>query len=215
MKNENKELCSECGGYCCKKSGCDYYVSDFKRIDKNTILEALASKKISIVSAFVFERLNDDKIVATPFLYLRARNQDRDIVDLYSVKTTCMSLTETGCAYTYENRPGGGKNLIPQKPICKPLLDPIEQIKAWAPYQGLLSKIVKRITGNSVNTIIKENVKEMFVRVLNQDFDDVNKDEIKDIRDGIPVLIRCFPEEYKEAKIQHELHSKVYCKTQD
>ena len=44
---------------------------------------------------------------------------------------------------------------------------------------------------------------------------DVNKDEIKDIRDGIPVLIRCFPEEYKEAKIQHELHSKVYCKTQD
>ena len=118
MKNENKELCSECGGYCCKKSGCDYYVSDFKRIDKNTILEALASEKISIVSAFVFERLNDDKIVATPFLYLRARNQDRDIVDLYSVKTTCMSLTETGCAYTYENRPGGGKNLIPQKPIC-------------------------------------------------------------------------------------------------
>lgn len=88
MKNENKELCSECGGYCCKKSGCDYYVSDFKKIDKNTILETLASEKISIVSAIAFEKLNDDKIVATPFLYLRARNQDRDIVNLYQVKTT-------------------------------------------------------------------------------------------------------------------------------
>ena len=87
-------------GLFCKKSVCDYYVSDFKKIDKNTILETLASEKISIVSAIAFERLNDDKIVATPFLYLRARNQDRDIVDLYSVKTTCMSLTETGCTYT-------------------------------------------------------------------------------------------------------------------
>lgn len=108
-----------------------------------------------------------------------------------------MSLTETGCTYTYEKRPSGVKNLIPQKPICKPLIDPIEQIVL---YQGLLSKIVKRITGKSVNTIIKENVKAMFVIVLNQDFDDVNKDEIEDIRDGIPVLIRCFPEEYKEEK---------------
>ena len=70
-----------------KKSDCDYYVSDFKKIDKFTMLKALASEKISIVSAFVLKRLNDDKITVTPFLYLRTKNQDRDIVNLYPVKT--------------------------------------------------------------------------------------------------------------------------------
>ena len=29
-KYENKEICKQCGGYCCKKSGCDYFVSDFE-----------------------------------------------------------------------------------------------------------------------------------------------------------------------------------------
>ena len=26
---ENKEFCKNCGGYCCVKSGCDYWVDDF------------------------------------------------------------------------------------------------------------------------------------------------------------------------------------------
>ena len=31
-KYENIELCKKCGGYCCKKSGCDYFVSDFENM---------------------------------------------------------------------------------------------------------------------------------------------------------------------------------------
>lgn len=33
IEYENKELCAKCGGICCKKSGCDYFVSDFQSMD--------------------------------------------------------------------------------------------------------------------------------------------------------------------------------------
>lgn len=29
MEYVNKDLCEKCGGYCCKKSGCDYGVDNF------------------------------------------------------------------------------------------------------------------------------------------------------------------------------------------
>ena len=29
VKNENLDICRECGGMCCKKCGCDYAVDDF------------------------------------------------------------------------------------------------------------------------------------------------------------------------------------------
>lgn len=61
MEYENKELCSKCGGRCCKKSGCDYYVSDFKSIDKNTIIKVLETGNVSIVSAFKYEILRNGK----------------------------------------------------------------------------------------------------------------------------------------------------------
>ena len=32
-KYENLEICKECGGYCCKKSGCDYFVSDLESMN--------------------------------------------------------------------------------------------------------------------------------------------------------------------------------------
>lgn len=66
-KNEDLSICKECGGYCCKKSGCDYWVDDLK--DKSY----------------------------------------KGILDLLSMKTTCSNLTETGCSFSYEERPSGGK----------------------------------------------------------------------------------------------------------
>lgn len=53
MEYENKEICKKCGGFCCKKSGCDYFVSDFGFITKGKIIEALETGNVSIVSAFM------------------------------------------------------------------------------------------------------------------------------------------------------------------
>ena len=92
-KFENKEYCKSCGGYCCQKSGCDYWVDDFKDKSYNGLLEILASENVSIVAFLKFQRMKNDKIIATPFLGLRARNSDRDVIDLLSIKTSCSMLT--------------------------------------------------------------------------------------------------------------------------
>lgn len=197
MEYENKELCSKCGGFCCKKSGCDYFTSDFKVINKNVLIELLETGNVSIVSTFIFSNENTN---ITPFLYLRARNKDRDIVDLFSMKKECSMLTESGCSYDLEHRPGGGVNLIPSKDLCTPLRDPKKEIEKWKPYQGLLSKLVKRYTGKSVDTVIKEDVEEVFYQLLTDQFDGIQKREILDITSFITPLVTFFPDEYLNAR---------------
>lgn len=212
MNYENKELCKKCGGICCKKSGCDYFVSDFKTINKQSLLEILDSGNVSIVSTFFFETLNNGNKIAVPFLYLRARNKDRGIVDLFSMKKECSMLTETGCKYDINNRPGGGVNLIPTENACVPLLDPLEEMSKWKSYQGLLSKLVRRYTGKSVDTVIKEDVEEVMYQVMTDQFNGISKREIIDIKKSILNLIECFKEEYLKASKRAKEDIRVYKK---
>ena len=201
MENINKELCAKCKGKCCIKSGCDYFVSDFPNINKETITTALKSGNISIVSALKIKLLPSGKKIMTPFLYLRARNVDRDVVDLFSMKKSCSMLTPTGCTYDEEHRPGGGLNLVPAPNLsCHPLKDPLEEMQKWEPYQNLLSKIVTRYTGKGVITVFKEDVERVMYEILTQKFNGVSELEIADITSCFNDLIECFPEEYESAK---------------
>ena len=83
---ENREICSKCGGKCCKKSGCDYSTKDFDDLSVNAIYQKLEEGNISIVAFLNFNRLPNGRLACSPFLYLRARNTDRGVVDLLSFK---------------------------------------------------------------------------------------------------------------------------------
>lgn len=204
MKNENLEICQKCGGYCCKKSGCDYVPEDFSEISLNYLLSKLDEGYISIVSAVDFRYLPNGKIVNIPFLYLRARNRNRPIVDLLSMKTTCASLTENGCNFTYEERPTGGKNLTPvDQGICYPKENPIDLIIRWERYQDVLSKAVEKITGKSVDEQIRLDVEQLFLDLLSENTEGVTKRELLDIRSMIPELSTVYPEELFKAKKQY------------
>ena len=197
--NENLRRCAKCGGKCCKKSGCDYWVSDFDDLSYSGLLKVLSEGNISIVAAADFMRI-DDKLVFSPFLYLRARNNNRDVVDLISMKTRCSMLTDKGCSYSYEERPSGGKNLQPKKFFfgkCRPIFSPRQKVLEWEPYQGVLRKIVKNYTGMSVETKIREDVENLFTDVVNRNFDGVLPEEVEDIGYLIPYLVETFPEEAK------------------
>ena len=104
-------------------------------LNKNTVLDLLKTGNFSIVSALKFSKTKDGKTIVSPFLYLKARNEDRDLIDLFSMKRQCSMLTPTGCSYDLENRPAGGVTLIPSKERCTPLLNPMDELNKWTPYQ--------------------------------------------------------------------------------
>lgn len=210
MELENRSICEKCGGKCCKKSGCDYFVDDFDVINKNKLIELLDTGNVSIVSVFKFKRIND-KLICNPFLYLRVRNTDRDVVDLYSMKTKCSMLTDTGCSYDFENRPGGGKNLVPRENLkCTPYRDQLEELNKWDKYQGVLRKLVKRYSGKSVEEKLSEDVEEVFYKILIEDFEGVSKMELSDILSSIELVVESFPLEYDKAKSKAEPNIKVF-----
>lgn len=214
MDIENKSICSKCGGVCCKKSGCDYASYDFKDLSFNGLLSTLEEGNISVVAVLQFEKLKTGKLFVNPFLYLRARNINRPIIDLLSMKTTCSQLTDRGCKYKLENRPTGGKNLIPKENLqCYPLVNQMDIINSWLSYQKTLAKIVKRMSGISVSERLRLDTEQLILDILNNNFENVSPLEIKDILSLLPHLSNAYPEEYervaKEYQKQHILNKKT------
>lgn len=200
-KNENLDICKKCGGYCCKKCGCDYAVEDFLEIKKDYLLSKLEEGYISIVSIQNFKILPNGEMVNLPFLYLRARNINRPVVDLLSMKTTCASLTDMGCQFDYEHRPMGGKNLVPVEGMrCYPREDAINIVKGWERYQNILEKIVKRLTGKSVDEKLREDIENLFFDLLCNHVEGVAKSELSDIKRMLPLLVQIYFQEYQKAK---------------
>lgn len=201
MEYENKDICKKCGGFCCKKSGCDYYVSDLDVINKENLSKLLDTGNVSIVAAIQFSKLNNGKKCCTPFLYLRARNVDRDVIDLFSMKKQCSMLTDTGCMYDISKRPSGGVNLIPGENMkCSPLLDPRVEVAKWNDYQNILSKLVKRYSGMSVDARFRLDVENVFFDILTENFDGVSPIEIADVLACFNDLVEIFPDEFKKAR---------------
>ena len=197
-KIENLNICEKCGGLCCKKSGCDYFVSDFETFKLEYLEERLKEGYISIIASLSFSRANDGKLCITPILSMRARNKGRDIIDLLSMKTTCMSLTSKGCRYTLDERPSGGACLIPSsEELCYSTVDRLKELEKWLPHQKVLQRIVKRYTGKTVNAKLREDVLKLFEDLYNKKFDGVSGIELLDIKSMLPYLIEFYPEEYK------------------
>ncbi len=201
MVNINNEYCSNCGGKCCKKSGCDYFVEDFEVINKASLMQLLDSGNVSIVATLDFRLLADSTLVCRPFLYLRVRNVERDVVDLFSFKRQCSMLSDTGCLYSPDKRPSGGLNLIPNEDNtkCRPERDIVTEIAKWEPYQNILGKLVKRYTGMSVDERFRQDVEQVFVDIFNKNFEGVAEVEIEDMLSSISHLAACFKEEYHRA----------------
>lgn len=202
MEFENKDLCAKCQGKCCKKCGCDYFINDFVEINKNSILKILETNNVSIVSALKSEYLPNGKKVLEPFLYLRARNVDRGVVDLLSLKKRCSLLTDTGCLYSLEKRPSGGVNLIPDENGCYQLVNQKEAILKWGPYQNLLSKIVKRLTGKTVLEVFENDIENMLYEFINKKFEKFSETEIEEVIPLIKDFANLYPHLLYNANIR-------------
>lgn len=204
-KQENKNICAECGGFCCKKCGCDYFVNDIESFKIDELEKLLNTGHVSIVAFLEFKYLNNNVLGAFPTLYLRERNVDRNIIDLLSMKTTCASLTDNGCIYDLNNRPSGGATLIPKENMqCYSSVDRFEELKKWIPYQKVLEKLVKRHTGLSIQAKLKEDVENLVYNLYSNNIENVSRLELQEILRMMPTLKEAFPNEFNKGIIKME-----------
>ncbi len=199
---ENKDICAKCGGYCCKKCGCDYLVSDFDSLKLEYLDKVLATGRVSIIATLSFKNLPNGKLAVTPILSLRSRNIERNVIDLLSLKKSCAMLTSNGCIYSLDERPSGGVHLIPNEKdfhYCHSDIDKIKELYKWLPYQKVLAKLIKKYTGKSVMAKLKEDVINLFCAIIIKGYQDIAYEELVDINDMLPLLEQAFPEELQQA----------------
>lgn len=201
---ENKEICAECGGKCCKKCGCDYAPKDFESLSIDYLQQKLSEGNISIVSSLCFDKLKDGRLTCIPILYLRARNIDRPVVDLLSLKTTCSLLKIDGCPYDFDNRPSGAKNVVPSKNGCYSYEDPNKLImEPWMNYQKVLTRLVKRLTGYTVDEKLSMDVENLFKDIKENRFKNVSKTELEEMKEFIPLLAQVYDIELNKVMNTH------------
>lgn len=169
LKLENQELCKVCGGRCCKNGGCAYLSEDFEELKVDYIMEVLKSGRISIAASLDFSYTKNGVPFANPTLYLREREINRGEIDLISIRSQCVSLEEDHCHYEILKRPTMGATMEPNYPHqCKSSISTEDFIANWEPYQKVLERVVKRITGKSVDEKIKEDVENLFFKLYSK-----------------------------------------------
>lgn len=153
-KNENGQICSQCGGYCCNKCGCHFSPYDFKEITFEYLKKEMEKGHISIDSVdgeCIYRR--------TDVLILRARNQDAPVVDLGYHRSPCILLTDTGCKLDYSHRPAGGRLLIPRVDLkdgkivrlrCPSKYSIEDCCREWLPYQPVLRGLKQYFEGKDI-----------------------------------------------------------------
>lgn len=129
------------------KCGCHFAPTDFDDLTFEGLKKKLERGYISI------DLVDGEMIYQRGFFYiLRARNEGAPIVDFgYNRRSKCCLLTKKGCKLSFEERPSGGKSLIPGYKktenngfwMCTQTYEVEQCCYDWRPYHEVISKLVE------------------------------------------------------------------------
>lgn len=146
---DNKKLCSNCGGECCKNMPGAYFPEDFdeKNINKE-IIEIIKTGKIAI------DWIEDtwDGTLKYYFLRPKIKGEKKLFHRIYGGEGNCIFSTKNGCKLRPENRPHNCRYLEPKLKDKKYACishdgSKSKAIDLWKPYQYLFNNIEMFLTG--------------------------------------------------------------------
>lgn len=133
------EVCTKCGGRCCSSCGCAFSPNDFRKISFNSLKQIMDRGFISIVPiSHIQTGLEKD------VLTLKVRNLGSDVIEFEAhIARPCILWDrKTGCFFDDDDRPYGGKALIPTPNIgCIMGYSFRQRAIDWLPYQEILVKL--------------------------------------------------------------------------
>ncbi len=135
--------CEICGGKCCKNTGCYFSPKDFRDMTFEKMKRILSKGFISIVWVHKESTGLPENVLA-----LKVRNKKAKVYDLETCKSNggCILLESTGCSLEDEDRPYGGKALVPEKLFgrsCSMGYSMRQCADDWMPYQDLLKRLLE------------------------------------------------------------------------
>lgn len=146
---ENKRICAECKGQCCKGFGCHAAPSDVFKGEEPTV-EALraymATKNFTIDHWEGDPRFEQDIDELDRVFFIRARNRNEGYVSHFMSFGPCALLTSKGCKLSFEERPTGGKSLVPSEDHhCKVTYSKEQCCIDWIPYQSIIEEVLEEV----------------------------------------------------------------------
>lgn len=141
----NCEICSECGGNCCKRGGCGLMTCDVPELSVRGIRKMLDTGKYSIT---FFAANMDGEIIPVPIMNAREIGSER--VDYSIIRKPCAQQNEEGCSFSDDERPTLGLLYIPKtNRDCKLLVSEMELLGDWYPHKEIMEEVILEETGKS------------------------------------------------------------------
>lgn len=143
--NEDKDVCTKCGGVCCKQLPGHTTPSDFDN-DFNIVEEALLSGRYAVDW---WENYEEVETAGANGWYIRpaTKGMEGELKD-GSWGGECTFLTDKGCELSFENRPEGCRELIPapdSKEGCYTIAKEdgkLRSARAWEKYDTEISRLL-------------------------------------------------------------------------
>lgn len=147
IKNENSEICSPCGGQCCKYTPGVFHPEQISKLSiftKQNFLKLFHTGNYAII-----RHCSDDK---TYVLQPKTRRTlGGSWFHTWYEHGTCVFLKDTGCSFDYKDRPLECQKLTAStdengQPNCsypKEYDQMKELVWPWLPYQEILAEIVE------------------------------------------------------------------------
>lgn len=140
--NENSTMCKSCGGRCCKFMGCHLSPKDIFG-DKKPSIEILYKFLEKGIYAIDYWEGDPRKefYELNIACYVRMKNKNSESLIDPSFGGECQVLTSSGCPFSFEERPLGGKALVPNESECISTYTKQECAIEWIPYHKWLLDI--------------------------------------------------------------------------
>lgn len=137
----NTNLCEKCGGSCCKNMGCHISPFDLKEISVESIINLIEESNCISIDWWEGNPITEENTGERAF-YLRIRNENSVIIDP-SYGGKCSILTDNGCPLSFEYRPKGARELIPNinNKCCRDGYSKRQCAIDWYSYKDIMEQV--------------------------------------------------------------------------
>lgn len=135
----NESKCEKCGGNCCKTMGCHISPFDLKEVSTQSIIDFIDETGCVSIDWWEGNPATGEQD-GTKSYYLRVKNAGSNVIDpAYLGK--CSILTDKGCSLSFEYRPKGARELIPEEPECRAAYSKQQCAIDWLQYADILENV--------------------------------------------------------------------------